>query len=129
MKRTRLLIFFAAVLGLLFSVSAFAEAAYDGYIVRFKNVQNAAYAQEMLDSAVLFSEDGESVSAELEPMAGDGTLFTVESAALVDMLEQAGLIEYSEPDYYLELYSYDYDADPQFSNQWAHTATKIAEAW
>ena len=63
MKRTRLLIFFAAVLGLLFSVSAFAEAAYDGYIVRFKNVQNAAYAQEMLDSAVLFSEDGESVSA------------------------------------------------------------------
>lgn len=130
-KQSRLLVFFAAVLGVLFSFSAFAEAAYDGYIVRFKSVQNAAYAQEMLDSAVLFSESEDNASSvsELEPMAGDGTLFTVESAALVDMLEQAGLIEYSEPDYYLELYSYDYNADPQFGNQWAHTATNIAGAW
>lgn len=127
--RTRL----AAVLAvcfLIFSVTAAAEAAYDGYIVCFKDDDAAARAEQLLDTLpVLYADDGEELAAALDPIYGGETLFTVESDALVELFEREGLLSYSEPDYYVTLYGYDYTAEPQFSSQWAHTATGIRAAW
>ena len=127
--RTRL----AAVLAvcfLIFSVTAAADAAYDGYIVCFKDDDAAARAEQLLESLpVLYADDGEELAAALDPIYGGETLFTVESDALVELFEREGLLSYSEPDYYVTLYGYDYAAEPQFSSQWAHTATGIRAAW
>ena len=129
MKRNILSIWLYAALCLCFSLYAFAEADFDGYIIRFKDAQSAEYAKELLDSAATLSSDNEESSLELETLIEPEALYTTDSAELVEMLTEAGLIEYSEPDYYMQLYSYDYNADSFFSKQWAHTAANIRKAW
>ena len=121
---------FLVVCFCIFSFAAAADAAYDGYIVCFKDDAAAARAKQLLEALpVLYADDGEEPAAALDPIYGGETLFTVENDALVELFEREGLLSYSEPDYYVTLYGYDYGADPKFSSQWAHTATGIQAAW
>ncbi len=111
----------------LFALSA-AAADYDGYIVRFKDEESAEYALSLLaESPMLYSEDDE--PNDCTPVYEPYAMYKTDSAEWVEIFEELGLVAYSEPDYYAELYDYDYDAEPRFADQWAHTATNIRAVW
>lgn len=124
MKPIRLLII-AAVAGFL-SLSALAETPHDGYIIRFKDAASAASAGKLVAALpTLYGTEEPSLDALYEPEV----LYKTDDERLVSLFEQAGLVEYSEPDYYVRLYGYDYNADAGFAGQWAHTATHMTDAW
>lgn len=112
----------------LLALCAAAEADYDGYIVRFKDEESARYALSLLaESPMLYSEDEE--PSDCTPVYEPYAMYKTDSAAWIEVFEELGLVAYSEPDYYAELYNYDYDAEPRFADQWAHVATNIRAVW
>ena len=128
MKSFRLrfgVLFFAFLM--LLSLASLAQAAYDGYIVCFKDAQAAERGKQLLDSLPKLLDDVQ--TEPLQTFCSDDTLFTVENEDVVTVLEAAGLLAYSEPDYYATLHTYDYSADSSFSRQWAHTVSGIQKAW
>lgn len=135
MKRRSFFALLAAALLLtfaLFATGVFAEtvqASSEGYILRFKDEASAAAAKELMQSMPsLYASDTADETA-LDPVYEPFDIYKTDNAELVALLEDAGLLEYSEPDIQVQLYGYDYAAEPSYASQWAHTAANIAEAW
>lgn len=108
-------------------LAAEAEEEYDGYIVCFKDAAAAEAARELIDARpALFSAETEPALTEIRE---EYRLYKTYDEQLIADLEQAGLVEYSEPDFLVTLFDYDYEADTFFSSQWAHTAIDTRTAW
>ncbi len=123
MKRSRLLIFTIVLLSV-FTFSAFA-AEYDGYLFSFKTPEAEQAYLDMISSEVsLFSEE-----SDLREIGNNMGIYKSYNLEIIDELEKRGLIKNVEPDYQCYLYDYDYTAEPQYSNQWAHQATNVDYAW
>lgn len=128
-RSSRLHLLVLSVLSMLMlCLSVGAEDAFDGYIVRFKDEQSAAKALALMEaSPMLYSEDEEPDNC--TPIYEKCAMYKTDSAEWVALFEELGLVNYSEPDYYAELYDYAYDAEPEFSKQWAHTLTGVRAVW
>ena len=112
------------ILFVVFAFSAFADE-YDGYIFSFKTPEAEQTYFDMISSEVsLFS--GES---ELKEIGNDMGIYKSYNLEIIEELERLGLVENVEPDYECYLYDYNYTAEPQYSNQWAHKATNAEYAW
>ncbi len=119
-------ILFCALICILLTLGSFAEAEYDGYVVKFKDEESKNTALELINSSVsLFS----GMESEFEEIHNQMNIYKTYDTALIEELEALGLVEYFEPDYLCELHTYNYTAEPYFTNQWAHTATNIERAW
>ncbi len=128
-RSSRLRFLLLAVLSvLMLCLTVGAEEAFDGYIVRFKDENSAAQALALMEaSPMLYSEDEE--PDDCTPIFEKRAMYKTDSAEWVALFEELGLVSYSEPDYYAELYDYDYNAEPEFSVQWAHTLTGVRAVW
>lgn len=56
-------------------------------------------------------------------------MIKVEDEETLQQLIDAGLVEYYEPNIMMELFGYDYAANPYFSSQWGHKAINSDYAW
>lgn len=110
-----------------FSLFAFAESPYEGYIICFKDSGCISEAVSLMEehAETAFLSSGES----MEKVYGTENLYTTNSADLAEELYEKGLLEYAEPNYIAELLDYDCSAEPYYSYQWALSALNTAEAW
>lgn len=123
MKRSRLLIF-TLVLFIVFASSAFA-AEYDGYLFSFRTPEaEQAYLDMISTDVSLFSDEND-----LKEIGNNMGIYKSYNTEIIEELEKLGLIENIEPDYECYLYDYNYTAEPQYANQWAHEATNAEYAW
>ena len=108
----------------------------NGFIVKLKsNLGNKAV--EQLTGITLMSEfDDEQIvqlldenlenTSQLIPEIG---MMKVDDESTVQMLVDAGLVEYCEPNAKMYLCGYDYTANPYFSLQWAHNYINSSFSW
>ena len=88
------LIAFIILINIFCVTQCFAEAEYNGYIVKLKDS----------DSITLFSEQKDDVTESLEAIIPSKNLYKADSEEEVKELMDAGLVEYAEPDYTVTLY-------------------------
>ena len=122
MRKTLFVISFVIALSL--SVLA---ADYDGYIVKLKENPGAVLASADMYSteASLFSEMDNSEIVELITNEIDGTNSVVSEHLIIKtddeeslkLLFDMGLVESYEKDFYMELFDYDYEANPYYIDQ------------
>ena len=108
----------------------------NGFIVKLKsNLGNKAI--EQLTGITLMSEfDDEQIvqlldenlenTSQLIPEIG---MMKVDDESTVQMLIDAGLVEYSEPNAKMYLCGYDYTENPYFSLQWGHSYINSSFSW
>ena len=127
MKHLRFIVV-SFIFAFILSVASFAETAYDGYIVSFKDKGSAQKALEYTQNqeVCLFSSAEEQALLSINESLD---VYKTYDENLVTELDSMGLVEYCEPDYICELFDYDFASEEGFSKQWSHEITGIEYAW
>ena len=113
---------------------------FDGYIVRLSDSISENIGSEC---AVLFGDEEitESYTAEyaaellsesvedVSEVRADKGLVKVDSLETLELLKQAGIVEYYDENVYAELYGYEPELNPFYSKQWNLPAIKVQYAW
>ncbi len=125
---------------LLLTCGVLADDDFDGYIVRLSDSISENIGSEC---AVLFGDEEmtESYTAEyaaellsdsvddVSEVRADKGLVKVDSLETLELLKQAGVVEYYEENVYAELYGYDPELNPYYSSQWHLPVVKAQYAW
>ena len=140
MNRFLKILIFCTVSFLLLTCVVLAEGDFDGYIVRLSDSISGNGSSQC---AVLFGEEEmtESYTAEyaaellsesvedVSEVRADKGLVKVDSLETLELLKQAGVVEYYDENVYAELYGYEPELNPYYSRQWHLPAVKAQYAW
>lgn len=108
-----------------FSFFCFASE-YSGYIVKLKgNTSPTAF----LSSAVLADGENVDLSENVLPVSENFCLVRANDENALDELISLGVVDEYEPDYYMELCSYNIENNPDYSSQWAYSYINPDFAW